>query len=168
MTAIVQASMPNHQTVVHDLFAEYLRWVCFKIYQEYRAVFDAESMIVHDMEKIDIFLPPKGILLLSYDDGEPAGCACIRALEENTAELKRMYVRPNHRRKGIGAKLVEELIRLVRIKNYARIRLDSAEFMTDAHRVYRSLGFKDISAYDGSEIPVEYREHWVFMQLDLA
>jgi GNAT superfamily N-acetyltransferase len=168
MTTIVQASMPNDQTVVHDLFAEYLRWVCARIYQEYGAVFDAESILVHDMEKMEIFLPPGGILLLSYDDGDPAGCTCIRTIEENTAELKRMYVRPNHRRKGIGAGLVEESIRLARMLNYARIRLDSAGFMTDAHRVYRSLGFKDISAYDGSEIPVEYRAHWVFMQLDLA
>jgi GNAT superfamily N-acetyltransferase len=159
--------MPEHETVVHDLFAEYLRWVCPKIYQEYRAVFDAESIITNDMEKIDIFLPPEGILLLAYDDGDPAGCACTRTIEKSVAELKRMYVRPKHRRKGIGGKLVEESIRQVRMKNYAQIRLDSAGFMAEAHRVYRSLGFKDISAYEGSEIPAEYRQYWVFMQLDI-
>ena len=164
---MVQAAMPEHESVVHDLFAEYLRWVCSKIYQEYRAVFDAESMIVHDMEKIDIFLPPKGILLLAYEDGDPAGCACTRTIEEEIAELKRMYVRPNHRKKGIGAKLVQESIRQVRTMKYTKMRLDSAGFMLDAHRVYRSLGFREISAYGGSEIPVEYRQHWVFMQLDL-
>ncbi len=41
-------------------------------------------------------------------------------------------------------------------------------FMADAHGLYRSFGFKDIPAYAGSEIPEEYRRHWVFMELALA
>jgi hypothetical protein len=67
--------MPENEIVVRDLFAEYVRWVCPKIYQEYRAVFDAESIIAHDMQVIDIFLPPKGLLLLAYEDDALAGCA---------------------------------------------------------------------------------------------
>ena len=167
MTNVVQATMPEHREVVRALFAEYLRWVCPRIYEEYHAVFDPEPMIAHDMETIDIFLPPKGLLLVSFEDDLPAGCACTRTIGEGIAELKRMYVRPSHRRKGIGAALVKESIRRVRELNYEEIRLDSAGFMVDAHRVYQSMGFTEISAYDGSEIPVEYREHWVFMTLGL-
>ena len=135
VTTITQAIMPEHETAVRDLFGEYLRWVCPKIYQEYRAVFDAESMIVHDMEIIDMFQPPKGILLLSYEDGLPSGCACTRTIGEEIAELKRMYVRPQYRGKGIGSKLVQESMRQVGEMGYSTMRLDSARFMSDVHRI---------------------------------
>ena len=164
---IIQATMPERETVVHDLFAEYLRWVCPRIFEEYEAVFDAESMIVNDMEKIDIFLPPKGILLLSYEDGLPSGCACIRTIGEEIAELKRMYVRPQYRGKGIGSKLVQESIRLVKEMSYSAMRLDSARFMSDAHRIYRSCGFNEIPPYESSEIPRKYWQYWLFMELNL-
>lgn len=167
MIKIIQATIQEHDIHIRDLFAEYIRWVCPKIYQEYGAVFDAESIIVHDMQTIDIFLPPKGFLLLAFEDDVLAGCACTRTIGEKMAELKRMYVRPMHRRKGIGAELVQESINQVKKRNYSTMRLDSAGFMTDAHRLYHSLGFKDIAPYNGSEIPEEYRKYWVFMQLDL-
>jgi hypothetical protein len=51
---------------------------------------------------------------------------------------------------------------------YSTLRLDSAGFMTDAHALYRSCGFRDRLPYDESEIPPEYQQHWVFMELDLA
>jgi GNAT superfamily N-acetyltransferase len=167
LTTIIQARMPEHETEVHDLFAEYLRWVCPRIFDEYKAVFEAESMITRDMRQIDVFLPPKGILLLAYDNGRLAGCACTRTIEEKTAEMKRMYVRPPFRRQGIGAALVQKTIETVRNQEYSILRLDSARFMSAAHTLYRSFGFKDIAPYERSEIPVEYRNHWVFMELRL-
>ncbi len=167
MTTILQARMPEDQTAVHGLFSDYLRWVCPRIYQEYHAIFDAESMILSDMKKIDIFLSPNGFLLLAQEDRAVAGCACIRIIAKGVAELKRMYVRPDFRRKGIGKALVQKTIEEARKKEFAVLKLDSAGFMSEAHALYRSFGFKNIPAYDGSEIPVEYREHWVFMQLQL-
>jgi hypothetical protein len=55
---IIQAIIPEHKEIVYELFAEYLRWVCPLILQEYQAIFDADEILVRDMEKIDIFLPP--------------------------------------------------------------------------------------------------------------
>jgi GNAT superfamily N-acetyltransferase len=159
--------MPENEGDVHALFAEYLRWVCPKIFEEYQAFFDAESIIVRDMQKIDIFLPPSGILLIAFDDGRLAGCACTRAIEEKIAEMKRMFVRPGFRNKGIGGAMVRQTIEHASARGYSILRLDSARFMSDAHALYRSFGFKDIAPYDGSEIPAEHREHWVFMELQL-
>jgi len=167
VTTITQANMPEHQSAVHDLFAEYLRWVCPRIYQEYRAVFDAESMIVHDMQTIDIFLPPKGMLLLSFEDGHTTGCACTRTIGQEIAELKRMYVKPQYRGRGIGSKLVQESIRRVKEIGYLKMRLDSARFMSDAHRIYKSSGFEEVAPYAESEIPKHYWKYWVFMEMNL-
>jgi len=160
--------MPADEEVVRDLFTEYLSWVCSRICEEYEIVFDAGGIVAHDMETIDAFLPPKGLLLVSYDEGLPTGCACTRTIADRTAELKRMYVRPAHRNKGIGTRLVNESIAWARAMSYSRVRLDSAGFMSDAHRVYRRLGFHDISAYEGTEIPKQYQAHWVFMELELT
>jgi GNAT superfamily N-acetyltransferase len=167
MITIRQAFMPDDQVAVHALFAEYLRWVCARIFDEYRAEFDPEGILVHDMEAIEIFMPPQGWIFLAFDDGAPAGCACARQLEDSIAELKRMYVRPNHRRRGIGGLLVDATVGAARQSQYSVLRLDSAGFMSDAHALYRSFGFRDRPPYDGSEIPPEYRQHWVFMELEL-
>ena len=172
MTDIFQARIPEDETAVRGLFSDYLHWVCPKIYDEYEWEFDAETVTIQDMGKIDSFIPPKGILLIAFVDGSPAGCACTRTIGQGVAELKRMYVRPGFRKQGIGRALVENTIQKVRSQGYAILRLDSAGFMQDAHSLYRSFGFKEIPPYDGSEIateiPVEFlRKHWVFMELQL-
>jgi GNAT superfamily N-acetyltransferase len=159
--------MPEHQTVVYELFGEYLHWVCARIYQEYDVIFEPQAVLRQDMADIHIFLPPTGSLLLAYEGGSPAGCVCTRSIGKRIAELKRMHVRPEFRGKGIGTKLVQESIRWARSMNFATLRLDSAGFMSDAHRLYHSQGFHDIPAYPESEIPQEYQKHWIFMQLIL-
>ena len=78
-----------------------------------------------------------------------------------------MYVRPGFRRRGRGGALVQKTIEVARSQEYSILRLDSARFMSDAHALYRSFAFKDIEPCEGSEIPAEYREHWVFMELEL-
>lgn len=50
---------------------------------------------------------------------------------------------------------------------YHCVRLDSARFIVDAHRLYRSFGFCDIEPYPGSEIPPDYQCNWVFMEKQL-
>ncbi len=167
MISVRQAAMPGDRAAVQDLFAEYLRWVCPRVYDEYQAEFDAESILAHDMQTINIFMPPQGLLYLAYQDGSLAGCACTRRIGGQIAELKRMYVRPSFRRSGIGRMLVSETVKAVQQLGYSFLRLDSAGFMSDAHALYRSIGFQDRTQYEESEIPPEYRQHWVFMELEL-
>jgi GNAT superfamily N-acetyltransferase len=167
MINIVQATLPAHGEDIREIFAEYLRWVCPRIYQEYKVFFDAEAILSRDMDALDKFLPPQGFLLLAYDDHSLAGCGCIRTIGIKIAEIKRMYVRPGFRQRGIGSALVNEFIQRFRDLNYSEMRLDSAGFMTDAHRIYKSMGFTEITHYKESEIPEEHSRHWKFMKLSL-
>lgn len=159
--------MPDDREVLHDLFSEYLRWACARLYEEYGVVFDHEEIVVHDMETIDKFQPPNGFLLLAFEHDVPAGCACTRTIAPAVAEIKRMYVKPDFRRRGIGSKLVAETISRARQMGYEEMRLDSAGFMSDAHGVYRSAGFEEIAPYEQSEIPPQHWQHWIFMKLSL-
>lgn len=168
MVTIVEASIPKQRDVVRDLFAEYLRRVCSRLREEYGAVVDADSLLMHDVKTLDAFLPPRGLLFLSSAEGAPAGCACIRTIGNGIAELKRLYVRPDFRGRGIGTGLVQAAICKIQQLGYFTVRLDSAGFMSDAHRLHRSLGFRDIMPYEGSDVPKKHQKHCVFMQLDLV
>jgi len=78
-----------------------------------------------------------------------------------------MYVRPHARNRGLGRALLNQLLEEARRIKYEQLRLDSAGFMTEAHQLYRSTGFREIEAYEGSEIPKEFQNHWIFMERDL-
>lgn len=98
--------------------------------------------------------PPGGILLLARCADHAAGCIALRRLEDGMCEMKRLYVRPGDRGKGLGRMLVERLIVEARALGYECMRLDTiASAMKDAVALYRRMGFREISPY--SSIPVE-------------
>jgi putative acetyltransferase len=97
-------------------------------------------------------------------DGErPAGCVALRDLGDGTGELKRLYINPDWRGRGIGRRLVEAIIRKAREGGYSRLRLDSIAEMESALALYRSLGFVEIAPYWDNPI-----EEAVYRELDLV
>jgi GNAT superfamily N-acetyltransferase len=164
MTDIHQASTEQDRAHVQELFWEYLDWANARLNEEYDINFDIASMVERDMAKLDIFMPPYGRLLLATEGPRVAGLACMRRIRDEIGEIKRMYVRPEFRRRGIGLALLEALIAEARQIGYPTVRLDSTRFMKAAHSLYRSLGFREIDPYPESEIPPEFQHQWVFME----
>jgi GNAT superfamily N-acetyltransferase len=167
MTSIRQAHIDEDRALIRGLFWEYLEWANRRLNQEYDIDFDVRSMLERDMTELEVFLPPYGRLLLVIEGATATGIACMRRIRENTGEIKRMYVRPDWRRRGIGRALLEELIREAREIGYATMRLDSTRFMAAAHSLYRSMGFREIEPYAESEIPRQFQQYWVFMERQL-
>jgi GNAT superfamily N-acetyltransferase len=167
MLRIYQLETDTDRACVRDLFWEYLQWANARVNEEYGIRFDIESMLDDDMLTLDKFLPPHGRLLLSEVEGQVVGLACMKRIREGIGEIKRMYVQPAFRRRGIGRALVEALIAEARGIGYPRMRLDSTRFMKAAHSLYRSVGFQEIEPYPESEIPEAFRQHWIFMELQL-
>ena len=167
MFQIIRASEEEHAQPIRELFWEYLQWANAKVEENFGVSFDIVAMLEEDMNMLEKFMPPRGRLLLAYVEDQPMGIACLKALTNNVGEVKRMYVRPQARKKGLGRSLLNHLLEEARQMGYGRIRLDSARFMREAHQLYRTSGFQEIEAYEGSEIPKEFQNHWLFMERDL-
>jgi GNAT superfamily N-acetyltransferase len=167
MARIHQAETEKDQAQVRELFWEYLQWANERLNQEFGVNFDIESMLEQNMADLEMFLPPYGRLLLAAEGSHAAGIACMQRIQEGIGEIKRMYVRPEFRGKGIGRALLEGLMAEAQQMGYRTIRLDSVRFMAAAHSLYRSVGFQEIEPYSETEIPPEFHRHWVFMEKKL-
>ncbi|THB68128.1 MAG: GNAT family N-acetyltransferase [Desulfovibrio sp.] len=93
---------------------------------------------------------PRGCILLAETTGSPtaiAGCVALRPLAQDICEMKRMFVRPEHRGSGVGLVLAQAVIHAAKEMGYSRMRLDTLDSMVPAVRIYESLGFIPISQY---------------------
>jgi putative acetyltransferase len=113
-----------------------------------------------------VYAPPVGRLLLTMQDGQAAGCVCLKGHDATTSELKRLYVRPTFRGQNIGQQLVKMLIEGARQSRYQRIVLDSHISMKKAHAIYQEVGFRRVSAPD--DFPENLKPTVVFMERDLS
>ena len=94
------------------------------------------------------YAPPDGRLLLAEYDGQLAGCVALHKWDDGICEMKRLYLRPSFRGKGLGRAIAEKIIAEARSIGYRRMRLDTIEpLMKDAVEMYRKLGFREIAPY---------------------
>jgi len=93
------------------------------------------------------YLPPTGELWVAYSGDDPLGCAAFQTIAQATAELKRVFVRPDARRRGIARALMVHAIATIRERGCARVRLGTQETAIGAQRLYEGLGFRRIEPY---------------------
>ena len=111
------------------------------------------------------YAPPSGRLLLAWADGTAAGCAALRRMGAQSCEMKRMFVSPAARGRGVGRALGAELIRAARGQAYTSMYLDTSIRQAEALSLYRSLGFAEVEPY--YDPPAPLRDWLVFLKLDL-
>jgi ribosomal protein S18 acetylase RimI-like enzyme len=137
---LIQAASSEQIEQGRELFVEYANSLGFSLCFQ---GFDDE------LQKLPgAYAPPTGRLLLAYHQGRAAGCVALRPLDHQICEMKRLYVRPGYRGKGVGRVLVEGVIAEARSIGYERMRLDTIESsMQDAIALYRRRGFREIAPY---------------------
>lgn len=97
--------------------------------------------------------PPRGALLLLRADAAAAGVVGVRALSEDAAEMKRLYVRPAWQGRGFGRALAEAAVDHARTAGFHSLCLDTLDHMKDAQALYRAMGFSEIAPYHGDTAP---------------
>lgn len=144
--SIVEAKTTTQIEQARALFLEYAESLGFSLcFQS----FDQELA-----ELPGDYAPPAGRLLLAEKDGRALGCVALHRLDEETCEMKRLYLRPELRGSGAGRLLAEHIIAEARSIGYRRMRLDTVAGKMDAAiSLYRRLGFREVPAYRPNPIP---------------
>ena len=106
MCKLYQADFSEDRQLIQELFTEYLEWVFENLTQKLNVELDVQSKVAEDMAHLQGFFPPDGRLVLASVDSVVAGVGGLRTFGERVGEIKRMYVRPQFRRRGLGRKLV--------------------------------------------------------------
>jgi ribosomal protein S18 acetylase RimI-like enzyme len=92
--------------------------------------------------------PPTGAFLVAYIDDEAVGCGGIKRIDDGTAELKRLYVSPSARNRGVARTVIAALEDAARAHRYRVIRLDTGDQQSAALKLFRSLGYQEIADYN--------------------
>jgi putative acetyltransferase len=150
-----QAESRDQIAAIRELFLEYAQSLGFSLCFE---SFDQElASLPGD------YAPPDGRLVLATNNGQPAGCVALHKLAPEICEMKRLYVRPQFRGRGLGRGLAEKIITEARQLGYTKLRLDTVEpVMKAAVAMYRRLAFREIPPYWQNPI-----EGVLYMELEL-
>ena len=89
----------------------------------------------------------RGTFLVAREDGRAVGCGAIRLTDGLTAEVKRMYVEPDQRGKGIARALLANLETAARQLGAQRLVLETGSHSPDAVALYRHAGFSEIDCW---------------------
>lgn len=152
---LIQASSTEEVQQARQLFEEYAAWLginlCFQNFDREFAELPGD------------YAPPSGRLFLADDGDDVMGCVALRKIGDRVGEMKRLYVRPQFRGRGLGRTLTEKLIAEAKQIGYASLRLDTLPGKMDqAIAMYRSLGFREIPPYYKNPVAGA-----TFMELDL-
>ena len=152
----------EHEDDVLALFEEYRRYIV-ALDPNVSASLKAQH---YDEELADLRLkygPPQDRLYLAMESGESVGCVALARNDEDHCEMKRLFVRPQARGRGVGRSLIARIITDARSIGYGFIRLDTFLAMRDAIHMYESRGFRRIPRYNDNPAP-----NAIFMERDLA
>lgn len=121
------------------MLAEYVTWIGLDLaFQEIDAELDGLP---------GEYVPPRGALLVAPDGDALAGMIAFRPIDGTICEMKRLFVRPAARGRGLARRLIVRAMNEARQAGYKEMRLDTLPMMGAAQALYVALGFADIEPY---------------------
>lgn len=119
--------------------------------------FDAPS----GADDLTAFEPPDGTFLVVRDGPRIVGCAGLRRLDASTAEVKRMWIDPAHRGRGLARRLLRDLENAARVAGRTRVVLDTNSALREAIALYERSGYRSAERYNDNPDA----ERWFAKQL---
>lgn len=146
---------------IKELFTEYTQMLIDgdSQFSEYLKIQKYDDELEHPEKK---YGPTGGRLYIAYVDSKVAGSIALRRLDDESCEIKRLYVKPEYRRNGLGRLLIDRIIADAKEIGYSRILLDTLPFLEIAIDIYKTYGFYEIESYNNSPLDTT-----IYMRLDL-
>ncbi|MBR5468137.1 MAG: GNAT family N-acetyltransferase [Firmicutes bacterium] len=110
----------------------------------------------------DKYGEPEGRLYVGYLDGVLCGCIALRKMDSENCELKRFYIKPEFRGKGLSKVFLDKIIDDAKDIGYKAMYLDTLPFLETAIGLYKKKGFEEIESYNGSPM-----DNLVYLKLEL-
>ena len=132
--------------VAHQLFRD------TRSLHESIAFYESRGQL-HDMDDFQhTYLDNDGVFLVITNDDQIIGTGAIRKIDGQVCELKRVWLRFDYHGKGLGYRMIQELLSFARARGYRRIRLetDRAE-QSRAYNLYKRVGFYEIPRYSDNQ-----------------
>ena len=104
----------------------------------------------------DEMTPPRGAFLVGYLGDRPVACGGIKARGDGVAEVKRMWVAPEARRRGLGRRLLAALEGAARAAGHDRVVLDTSARQPEGRALYLAAGYAEVPDCNGNP----YAAHW--------
>lgn len=136
---------PSDSRELRQLIYEYADWLGIDLsFQDFEG----------EMAKLEtLFTLPSGQYTFAMMGSVVAGGVGFRRIDEHTAEVKRLYVRPDHQGKSIGWSLMENLLLKLKSLGYDRLVLDAVPPTRKAQALYERMGFTEIEPYFHNPVP---------------
>ena len=164
MAELISFVPGTHEADLREVLTDYLEEGAARLERAFGFEQDVPAVVEYVMRHLNQFTPPAGRLLLVIENAAVLGCGGLRPIAPRVAEIKRMYLRPEARGRGLGRQLLEALLTASRQEGYQQVCLDTDGLTPAALQLYRSAGFVPCNPYPESEIPVEFHDRWLFMR----
>jgi ribosomal protein S18 acetylase RimI-like enzyme len=124
---------------IREMLKEYVQWIGLDL--AFQEIDEELAGLPGD------YAPPRGALLVGTDKDSLVAMIGLRPIDDRICEMKRLFVRPTARGRGLARQLIDSIVAEARRLQYDEIRLDTLPMMGDAQKLYVAMGFADIDAY---------------------
>ena len=120
---------------------------------------DLDAILTSDVDEVS---PPNGLFLIARLDGNAVGCGCLKRTAPGTVDIKRMWLSPDVRGRGLGRAMLHRLVAEARRLGFRQVRLETNRALTEAIGLYRSAGFVEVPAFNDEP----HAHYWFALDLD--
>jgi len=142
---------------VEDAGSADARWCVDQYFAElarrFEGGFDATRTLSADVRE---FTPPDGMILIARLDGRPVGCGALRFHLKTKPDIKRMWISPEVRGKGVGKRMLQQLEAEARKVGAKAVRLETNRSLKEAIAMYRANGYREVAPFNSEP----YAHHW--------
>ena len=168
---VISCFVPPEREAFTELLRDYYALMVARIEADGGFAGDGSQAIEEFWGEVEKYMPPEGRLFLARNDAdEMIGCGMMKKIKPDTAELKRLYVKPEARGTGLGRHLVQRRIDAARNMGVKTLLVDTLKANVEMQGLYRKLGFEEIEVYPESatyQMVPELLPLMVFFRMDL-